>query len=369
MKLSEQILQKRADYLSNNLSYIPTDKELGIFTEWLGGFMRGDYIGVTGGTSSAKSQFTRNVFMFSPIAWAIKNKVNIKILWFGMEESEQEGKYYLLSWLLFKTFQVRYNIEHFEGVAKTMFDKDLPYLDKVEPYFDMFWSRIEFYDDIYTTEGIHTAVLKSAATRGKFYQGDVVLTDVAANTPYDRYIADDPNEFVIVVGDHFGLIEPSDGEKSDREAMVRMSRIFRNQFCKKLNYIGVGVVQQMLAMENLESIKAEMVYSSIQGFADCKTIARDMLTILGITNIHRYNISTAVTSQKEISGGKINIDRLGVGDYQRVVGILKRRFGIVNKRVMLGFDGAVGHFFGFNNEAEIEDYSRKIENFNDGYKV
>ena len=368
--LLARIKNNHNDYLAGRFNYIPLHKDFGTFAQWYPGTMRGEYVGLTGGTSSAKSQITRCIFLYGAIEWAIRNNINLRVKWFGLEESEDEARYYLLSWLLFKTYKVRYNIEHFEGIGKTMYPEDLEKVGKIQDTFDKFWSYIDFFDSTYTTSEIHDTVLKGAEERGTFYLEDTPLSAVNRLTKYTKYVAHDPNEFVIVVGDHFGILEQTPDESDERKSMIRLSKIFRQHFCKRLNYICVGVIQQMAAMEDLEHVKAEQVYASLQGFGDCKVIARDMMTVIGITNINRYGINTAITQQENIGlKGKINFGNDGIGDFQRVLGILKRRYGVVNKRAALGFDGCVGHFFGFSSDESILEWGQKIESFSDGYKT
>lgn len=369
MTIAERIKYNRDNYIAGRLNYIPLHEDFGIFAEWYPGTMRGEYVGITGGTSSAKSQITRRIYLFGAIEWAIKSKVNLKVIWNGLEESVEEARYFLLSWLLFKTNKIRYNIEHFESVGKTVFQHDLKAIEDIQPIFEKFWSHIDFYDSTYTTVAIHDTVLKVAESRGTFYNKGEKVTNVTSASVYDKYVPSDPNEFVIVVTDHYGILEQMEGETSERQSMVRMSKINRQHFCKRLNYIAVGVVQQMAQMEDLAHIQAQQVYASLQGFGDSKTIARDMMTIIGITNISRYGHTTALTSQTEIDGGKISFGSTGLGDFQRVIGILKRRYGIVNKRSLVLFDGCVGEFKGIKQFSDIEDYVQTMETFNDGFKT
>lgn len=370
MSLTDSIKKNRKDFKAGKLNYVPLHPDFGVLRDWYAGTMRGEYVGITGGTSSAKSQLTRRIYLYGAIEWAIKNKVNLKVLWFGLEESEQEAKYYLLSWLLYKSNQLRYNIEHFEGIGKTVWERDLKLIEEIQPVFDRFWSYIHFYESHYTTVDIHNEVLRVAQRRGVFTREGVEITSpVDRHTNYDKYVPNDKDEFVLTVIDHFAILEQSDGESGERASMVRMSKIVRQHFCKRLNYIGVGVIQQASIMEDLEHVKADMVYASLQGFGDSKTIARDMMTILGITNIHRYGITTALTSQTEIDKGKISLKDSGIGDFQRVIGILKRRYGIVNKRSLLLFDGCIGEFKGISQYSDITDYAQQIAGFDDGDKL
>lgn len=369
MNLLDKIKYNRDNYVAGKLNYIPFPKEFGIMADWYPGSMRGEYIGITGGTSSAKSQLTRRLYLYGAIEWAIKNKVNLEILWFGLEESVEEAKYNLLSWLLFKTNKLRYNVEHFLSIGKSVFEHDLAAIEKIQPVFDKFWARINFYEATYVSTDIYDAVLKFAEGRGKFYKDDVVLSNVNHKTVFTKYVPDDPDEIIATVFDHLGILEQSENEKSERESMGRMSKIIRQHICKRLNYIGVAVIQQMAAIEDITHINASQVYASLQGFGDNKAIARDMMTIFGITSLYRYQITTARTSQTNIDNGKINLKDSGIEDAQRVVGILKRRYGIVNKQSLLLFDGCVGHFEGIEQFSDITDYVEKRLSYNDGFKM
>ena len=87
----------------------------------------------------------------------------------------------------------------------------------------------------------------------------------------------------------------------------------------------------------MDHIKEDQVYASVQGLGDAKTLSRAYLNIIGITNINRYNKKLAYVDE-----GSISIN--GLGDYQRVIGILKRRYGKSNKRYLMFFDGCDGWF-------------------------
>ena len=63
----------------------------------------------------------------------------------------------------------------------------------------------------------------------------------------------------------------------------------------------------------------------------------EKLKRFGITNINRYGLKMANTSV-----GNVPVSELG--DYQRVISILKRRFGKTNRRCVTFTDGCVGHF-------------------------
>lgn len=359
----QQILKKREDYLNGRYGYIPVPDCLGDFTTWYPGIPKGEYLGITGGTSSAKTQFTKFLVMFNAIEFFIRNKINGKVLWYGLEESVEEARYSLLSYLCYrKDRRVRYNIEHFESVGKTIFESDIPIVQEMIPVMEKFWEYIIFRDSIDDSVSIYEDILAFAESRGQFFMvksKDGVETrtpvkEVKFNSKWNQYIADDSSEIVVVVVDHMGIMEQTEGEKDDAQSMSRLSKLLRKRVTKLMDYIAVGVIQQMAGMEDLDHVRSNQVYASLQGFGDNKRIARDMTTILGITNIFRYQITIASTNSNIGTKGKVNIEPLG--DFQRVVGILKRRFGVVGKRCLFYFDGCVGSFEGITKDADIDQF-------------
>ena len=341
--LSEKIIKNAEKFQKgDDWNYLPFP-DIKPFSEWFPGVRRGEYLCITAGTSASKSQWTRYVFMFNAIQWAIKNNIDYKLIWFGLEESIDEAKYALYSWILYKISggKIRYNIEDFEGVGKSVnLDPENAILyKKADDVFEKFWSHIHYFDMVDNSYGIYIETKRIAVQRGTFFNKGVKLTSeqVLEGEKWTDYKPKNPNEFVTVVVDHIGLMEPQKDEKDLQTAMKKCSKNIRFYITKKFNYIGVVVQQQMLEMENLEHIRESQVYASLQGLGDSKVLSRDYQTVIGLTNINRYGIKIANTSV-----GSINVEALG--DYQRVVSILKRRFGKTNRRCVVFTDGCVGNF-------------------------
>jgi len=92
---------------------------------------------------------------------------------------------------------------------------------------------------------------------------------------------------------------------------------------------------------------------------DNKRIGRDYLNIIGITNLNRYGLKTS-----KVETGEINIS--GLGDYQRTIGILKRRYGKANKRFLMFFDGCTGVFKEIEKE-HLDKYGQLAKKYDKEY--
>ena len=55
LTITEKIRANREQFLRGEFNFIPLPAEFGILSEWYPGSLRGKYVGITGGTSSAKS--------------------------------------------------------------------------------------------------------------------------------------------------------------------------------------------------------------------------------------------------------------------------------------------------------------------------
>jgi hypothetical protein len=111
------------------------------------------------------------------------------------------------------------------------------------------------------------------------------------------------------------------------------------------------VQQQMLELENLEHIKASMIWPSIQGLGDNKRVGRTYLNIIGICNPARYDFKKI-----KVSAGTFDIEELGFN--QRCFNVIKRRYGKVGLRSISGFLGCAGHFV---NIDDADDYRNFVD--------
>lgn len=337
MNIYDQIVQNQKQFSEGKINYIPHPPEMGDFTKWFPGRMRGDYTAITGGTSSMKTTLAK-FLVFRAVGWAIKENIDYKVAWFAFEESQQQFFYSLLSFLLYREKGLRYNIENFEGLGKTVEEKDLPAIQEIMPLFEKYKSYFRVYDTIYNSFGIYKTVRDLASKRGKFFLGGKEINyEEIHDKGWDKYVPDNPEEYIEIVLDHVGILTPQTGEKDLADAITNLSKNMRQYVSKLLNYSVVWVQQQMMEMENLDHIKENQIYPSIQGLGDNKRVGRDMLNIIGICNPNRFGIRIANTDS-----GSFNIGELK--DYQRVINILKRRYGVVNKKTCLYADGCCGWF-------------------------
>lgn len=187
--------------------------------------------------------------------------------------------------------------------------------------------------------GIFAMVRDYARKNGRFYYKGVEVNPV--DSKFDTYVANDPNEYVIVIVDHIGLLEPENTNDTNtlHSAMSKFSATYcRKNITKHYKYVAVLVQQQSADKEKVQftykgdSIEAKLE-PSLDGLGDNKLTQRDAHVVIGLFSPERYGIA---------DHRGINITKLK--DYYRSISILKNRLGRPNLKAPLYFDGATNYF-------------------------
>ena len=307
--------------------------------EFWKGPTKGKFGCITAPSNVGKSPLARKICVFDPIEQFIKYGINGKIVFFGLEETEEEFDLNLYSYLCFKLLKFRFSEEDFlsydtefpEEVINTLENSDL------DQTFQLWKSYITYYEDIYNPTGIHKEVRDNIATeRGVFYSK---ATDKPCKPSDGRYyyVPNDPKEFVIVVIDHVNDLLLEKGMTSKKDAIQKMNEYCKKTFCKALNYYVCNVQQQDMTLGNLEHIKAKSIEPSFATLGNDKEAARIYQEMIALYDPTDYNMT-------HYPSAKNGYDLNRLYRYSRFISIIKARKGQKGKRIPLFFDGKVGHF-------------------------
>lgn len=331
----DRILQNKQDFDAGNVKFIPCSIER--FNTQFPGVRKGDYISFTGNTSSGKTTLTKKIAVFDSIEYAISTGLDLKILYFGLEESEEEFDYTLLSYLIRKYYNIRYNILDFEYVTGKLKQEDLQKIEEVQDTFQLWKSYIHYYDNVYHPYSIYSKIKEFAESRGEFVKTN------PEHKSWDTYVPFNLNEFIICIVDHISLVLPEKQHNNQLDiAMKDMSFYLRQYVSKKFKYTAISVHQQMAMNEDLDHVKEKYWMPTLQGLADNKRIGRDYLTVIGIGNPKRYGINSFGNYSQ-------------IGEYNgflRFLVIRKQRYGPVDDYMPIFFDGKTGWLKEAPNDAE-----------------
>lgn len=230
----------------------------------------------------------------------------------------------------------------------------LEIIQKYESYFNKIEEIVEFIDDVRNPTGIYNIVKDYALANGKIHTRQIEITDKQTNeTKFieveDYYEPNDPEEYVMVIIDHIGLISPEsqNGQKLDlRDSIGLLSSNYLLKLRNRFKYIPIVIQQQAAAQESVENKKYNKLKPSLDGLADNKTTQRDANFIFGLFSPFRHEIPDYM-----------NYDISFFRDNIRFLEIIGGREGGGGTICPLYFDGAVNYF----KELPKPDQNDKIQ--------
>lgn len=323
------IKENKDRFLSGKFNCIPF--ALDRFSEYAPGIIKGNLDAISANSGIGKTTIAKYLYVFSAIEFAIKQKLDLKIIYFALEESEEQFDYSLLSYLSKKKLNLRYNIVDFEAFNGVISNTDMLKIDGLKSTFEEYKSYIRLIDNVYNSYGLYATVREFARERGTFYMNDVKLTGntTVKNESWNRYVPNNPEEFVIVVSDHISDLSYNKDESSLSDAINNWTRYQRHYICKRFNYNCCAIQQQAAAQESLDNFRANKLKPSLNGLADNKLTGRSYLNVYGLFSPDRHEIR--------------NYEGYETSPYFRVLTVVKQRYGHIGAELPIFFDGKVGY--------------------------
>ena len=336
-RVYENIVNKRERILSGKVNCIPWG--LPRFEESSPGIEQGKYYQVTAQSKAGKTQLTDWLFVFNTIKQIVDNNLDIrlKIFYFTLELSKEEKMLACFANILYIKEGLRIAPTDLKSThaKKVLSAEVLEIISKYQKYFDKIEEIVEFIDDIRHSTGIYDLVRKYALANGTVYYRDIVIKGEITKVE-DRYERNDPEEYVMIIVDHIGLISPqklNGTQLSLHESISLLSSDYLIKLRNRFNYIPVVVIQQAIAGENIEHKKAGALRPSVANLGDNKLIARDCNMMIGIFSPFKHEIPEYLGY--DVTKFKDNI---------RFVETIISRDGGAGTICPVYFDGAVNYF-------------------------
>lgn len=331
-------LEKRRDnLLSGNINSIPSPFKR--FREDFIGIEQGQYIVVTAPTKGAKSQFANFMYVFTPVLYAYNNpdKINLKIIYFTLEENEDRIVQRFMSFLLNYLSKGTIRISP-KDLRSTDNDKPLPQhildvlrSDEYTKILDFFESTVEFISDGCNPTGMYKICRDYALSQGKIINKKVKYGEEEFDK-FDSYIPNDPYLYKIVITDHIALMEKERGY-TDKQTIDKWSEYEVKYLRNRYGFTCVDIQQQAFDGEGLEAQKLGKIESSISSLGDSKYTARNANIVLGLFSPFKFELP-------QYMGYDITKFR----DNIRFLKVLVNRDGSMGGMCPLYFDGAVCQF-------------------------
>ena len=281
------------------------------------------------------------MFLYNPIQQVIDNNLDIKlkIFYFTLEMSKEEKMLSAFSNILYIKEGIRLSPTQLKSTKadNVLSQEILDIIEKYKKYFNKIEEIVEFIDDIRNPYGIYNFVRKYALANGKIHYRTITIDGKAVEVE-DYYEPNNPEEYVIVMIDHIGLISPEKNYDTGipmtlHESIGKLSSDYLIKLRNRFKYIPVVIQQQAAAQESIENKKYNKLKPTLDGLAGNKETQRDANVVVGLFSPFRHEIQDYLGY--DVTFFKDNI---------RFLEILGGREGGGGTICPLYFDGAVNYF-------------------------
>ena len=355
-KVMNYLQERRENLIRGKVNCIPSP-----FTSFRSEFVgieQETYYCITGNQKSGKSQFASFMFLYVPILYAYENrdKVRVKIFYAPLEESKEKVVMRFMRYLLYTKSGFQKRITHHELTStiegQPIGEDILNTLssDEYKDILDFFESHVEFLTSRNPT-GIYKSIVKYAVEHGQRITQPVTMTDDFGESrtveKITGYKPNDPDEYVIILTDHVGLLQEESGR--DKRSTIKKFSEYMMEVRDFYRYIPVIVQQQNVEVQSMDAFKLNRITPNPGTLADCKDIRYDVNVMLGITDPYAAKLGTFL---------KYDITKLK--NSQRFLEVMLSRDGTQNAMKALYFDGAVSYFKELPNP-DSPNYSSYME--------
>lgn len=353
--------ERRQNLIDGKVNCIPSP--FTSFRQDFVGIEQETYYCVTANQKAAKSQFTSFMFLYTPILYAYDHpdKVRVRIFYAPLEESKRKVTMRFMRYLLYVHSGFKIRVTHQELTStlegNPISEEVLNILESEEykKIMEFFESHVTFLEDQNPT-GCYKAIVKYACEHGERIKQPLTIIDEFGETKTVEKIVGykplDPDEYVIIIADHVGLLQEERG--LDKRLTIRKYSEYMMELRDYYRYIPVIVQQQSSEVQSMDAFKLNRISPTPGALADCKDTRYDVNVMLGLTNPYAAHIATY-----PVSGG---YDITKLRDHQRFLEVMLTRDGTANAIKALYFDGAVSYFKelpGPNNPI-YEEYMEKV---------
>lgn len=321
------------------------------FNKIMGGLQKETYYLIGGEPGTGKTAFVDQAFVIEPILYirAIK-ELNIKLKVF-YESYEISKLRKIAKWVALFIYRDEGIITSINEIFSRGDYKISEKIEKLLPGYkdifnEIFLDLVEINDYKENPTGIFKRVEKYMESNGKWKS--IEVKDKRGATIKQRiYTPNDPNEYVLLVVDHIGLLRRERGynEKENIDKLSEYAVELRNKY--GVSPIFVSQFNRNLA--DIERQRFKEVQPQMDDFKNTGNCAEDANVVIAGFNPARYNIS----KYAEYSVRRIN-------PRFRTAHILKNRDDVDMARVALNFLGECGCFRELPKAEDMKDREYKI---------
>jgi hypothetical protein len=364
ISLRERVVQnlnkRRQRILEGQLNCIPSPFQR--FSNDFIGIEQSCYYTITSFTKGGKSQFTSYTFIYKPLMFCYLSQadIDLKILYFPLEETPERIMQRFISWLLFDFSKGKIRISPRDlrsttsAVSKDILEViESPEIQDILRYFE---EHVIFPEESGNPTGIYKYCKSYAEKNGTVYTKPIKYKNefgiLEEKQVFDRYEQNNPNEYRLVIVDTINLIDTEKGMNL-KQSMDKLSEYCAKYLRNRYHYSPVIIQQQAFEQEGNEAFKLGRVRPSVAGLGDTKYTSRDSNVVLGLFSPFRFALKDY--EGYDISKFKDNI---------RFLEMIVNRDGEMGGLCPLFFDGAICRFDELPKPNDIDNLNKVYDYLN-----
>ena len=339
--------------------------------KFLRGLQKKKYYLVGGSTGTGKTALVDQAFLINPYNWIVKNnaKEKLKVFYYSFEIDLESKLAKWLSYQLFIDYKIEVDPEHILGMDMTSetdeenkLSEEL--LEKIKAYkehFDKLFEFIEFEDVPIDPTAIFNQVKKYFEDNGKWIEYKREFGGVEKTIKY--YKPNNPDEYVIVIVDHIGLVRTQKATKGEnsltKKGTIDRLSSYLIELRNKYKAIPVVVSQFNRELGDVQRQRFKELVPQLEDFKDSGNSQEDANVVMALFSPKRYNIDRYLEYD-------LKSTRHDIGDFFRASFILKNRGGRDGVSLAMRFLGHCGYFEELPKPDEFEvnpDYYKAIPDF------
>jgi len=292
------------------------------------------YYLIAGEPGGGKSAFALNSFLYNPFSLlriSNPNKLSFKVFMWALEIPKIDIITKAVCRKLYFKHKYVVDVNHVLSKGKNRITEEV-YKDAME--LSYYYEELEEIFNIFPPEnptGINKTMMKYAEDNGEIIYKHYTDRDGVQRKAFDKYIPNNPDEYIIIIIDHVGLLRKEQGF-NDKQVIDKMSEYMvdlRNSF----GYIPVMVQQISRAMSSADRFKLKRVEPQLSDLKGTANTQEDANIIFSLFAPSRYDIE----EHRDYDVTKL-LDRY------RWLSVLKNRDGEADVGLGLNFVGEVGAF-------------------------
>jgi hypothetical protein len=322
------------------------------------GVQRRTFYVLGGGVGTGKSALCDASFVLNPyremlriIKEGTEKPLKLRVFYnsFEIEKINKLAKW--VCYFIYMDYGKVYDINFILSIGKNKISQEVyEMICKYQDYVEQMEDYIHITDTSTNPTGIYMDIKKYMDLNGKVEPTKKLVR--GHEITFQKYIPNNPDEIVISITDHVGLL------RVEKDCHTKKERIDRySEQCISLrNFYGVSSValsQFNRELADLDRRKFAELTPQLEDFKDTGGLSEDGNVVMALFNPLRYNIV-------EYNG--INIMSCG-GRYRPII-VLKTRDGSDMVKINQNFLGEIGHFRDFpdpimqHNYREAKEYTK-----------